>query len=273
MHNDRYSLVAIIAMTAVFAFTSVSVQAQEKTTTRPQEVTVTMAGQKFPLSFLAEDVPPETKAMIADDLQLTLGGLDEATFTEIADEHRSSYVNRYQAAVTHRLNLGEQKQWLPKVLTARFGVAVKVADTYHLIVHQRVIDAYKEALQLKQRRPVMFNRVDDCLAKLQTPKKRQEIARDLRKAREMFYFHKMEPWGRDEHYSRNLLPDPSATIRRPSLLDFTTLGALFRDSSVADIPAFLTLFRTRKDGKEYVAKWPPFVYVDGQWRILVFPLP
>jgi hypothetical protein len=273
MHNNRYRFLAIVPIAAVFAFILVSVRAQEKAPPRAPGVTVTIAGEEFSLSFLPEDVPPEIKTVIADDLQLIVGRLDEATFEPIGDEDRSLYKKRYQAAVTHRLNFGDQKQWLPKVLRTHFGVALKVADTYHLLVDRAVVDAYQEALRLKQSSSVMFSQVDDFLAKLQDPEKRRKIARDPQKAREMFYFHTMEPWGRDEYYRSNLLPGPSATIRRPSLLEFTTLGALFRESTEPDIPAFLTVIQTREHGKEYVAKWPPFVYVEGHWHILVSPLP
>jgi hypothetical protein len=142
-----------------------------------------------------------------------------------------------------------------------------------LLVDKAVVDAYQKALRMKRSRPVMFSQVDDFLAKLQDPEKRQEIARNPQKAREMFYFHKMKPWGRDEYYRNNLLPGSSAIIGRPSLLDFTTLRALFRESTEPETPAFLSVIQTREDGKEYTAKWPPFVYVDGHWHILVSPLP
>lgn len=257
----------------MFAFILVRVRAQEKAPPRAPEVTVTIAGEEFSLSFLPEDVPPETKTVIADDLQSIVTRLDEAAFEPIGDEDRSLYNKRYQAAVTHRLNFGEQKQLLPKVLRKHFGVALKVPNTYHLLIDKAVVDAYQEALRLKQSRPVMFSQVDDFLAKLQDPEKRRRIARDPQKAREMFYFYKMEPWRRDEYYRSNLLLGPTATIRRPSLLEFTTLGALFRESTEPDIPAFLTVIHTRDNGKEYVAKWPPFVYVEGHWHILVSPLP
>jgi hypothetical protein len=273
MHNESHRLLAIVPAAIVFAFISVSVLAQEEVPGRATEPTVTIAGDEFSLSFLPEDVQPETKAVIADDLQLILGRLDEATFEAFGDEDRSLYEKRFQTTVTHRLKLGEQKRWLPKVLRTRFGVAVKMADTYHLLVDKAVVDAYQDALKQKQKRPGIFTQFDEFLAKLQVPEKRREIARDPEKAREMFYFHKMEPWERDEYYRRNLLPGPSATIRRPSLLDFTTLGTILNETIEPDIPAVLTVIQTREGGKEYVAKWPPIVYVDGHWRILVCPLP
>jgi hypothetical protein len=238
---------------------------------RDQEVRTRIGGQEFRLLFPMTNVPPETKVVIATDIQLVLAGIEKASFSEIADNNRPRYVEQYQTAVTHRLNLDNQERWLPKALRGHLGMAVKAGDTFHLIIPQVVLDAYKKALEMKKRDPVMFSRVDDLLAKLQDAEKRREIAHDPLKARQMFYFHMMKPWDEDRYYSKNLLP--AFTIRRPSLLEFTSLGVLLRDTSAPDIPAFLTLLRAENDGKEYVEKWPPFVYVDGQWRILVISMP
>lgn len=273
MRNNRYVIFTIVVFAAVCAFMSAAVWVQRKEPTRSMEFAVTKAGEKFPLSFLAEGVPPETKRVIAEDLQLILGRLGEVNFEEIAHDDRSSCLERYQVAVTHRLSLGDQKQWLAKVLRTHFGVAIKVDNTYHLLVAKEVVDAYQEALGFKQRRPVVFSQFDEFLEQLQDPEKRRDIARDPQKARQIFYFHKMDPWREDEYYTRNLLPSHSATICRPSLLDFTTLDAILRDNTESYIPAVLTLIQTREDDKEYVAKWPPFVYVDGHWRILVVSFP
>ncbi len=281
-HKNKYSLVTGSVATVLLAVALVRVQAQVIETAPAQEVRTKIGAQEFSLLFPRTNVPTETKVAIATDLQLVLAGMEKATFAEITDKDRRRYMGQYETAVTHRLDLDNHKGWLPKALREHFGMAVKAGETFHLVIPQVVLDSYKKALEMKKRNPVMFSQVDDFLATLQNAEKRQEIASDPRKAREMFYFYMMKPWKNDDYYTTNFKPQQSLTIRHPSLLEFKTVWAFFRESGelsdldpvAIDILGFTTLTQTTVDGIEYADnQWPFYVYVDGQWRILVCPMP
>lgn len=235
------------------------------------EPVVRIAGCDILLSFEGEDLREDTQRLIADDLAVVLQSVDEVSFSALTEKEHSVYEREHGLSVTHKLDLGCHRKFLPDVLRTRLGPAVQIGQAHSLIIASEVVDAYQKALKLKGSHPVMFERVDDFLGTLRTPEAREQVAADSQKARNLFYFYKVEPWEQDEHYRMNLLPGPSASVRRPSLLDFTTLRAVLKDEAAPEMPAFRTLICAKEGGKEYVDKWPPFVYVEGQWRILISP--
>ena len=273
MRKKRLTYVVGIILVTVFFLPQIEVKAQEMTPTNVQQATVSIAKQKYSLLFEGQNLSIEEKKMIADDIELILSDVKNVAFRKITNVNIHSHAKTNQNAVTYRLDLQKHKRWLPEVLRRDLGIAVKADLGYHLVINRTITKAYKEALEFRNERPAMFERLNDFVEIMQTPKKRHAIALNPQKARDMFFFYKMKPWKDDDYYRKNLPPDPSSTIRHPSILEFTTLREFFPQSTISDTPAFVTLIRSEEDGVQHVAKWPPFVYVDGRWRILVSPLP
>ncbi|MDT8389714.1 MAG: hypothetical protein RRC34_04295 [Lentisphaeria bacterium] len=242
---------------------------------------VRITGETYPLIFEGPELTDEQKRLVIMDWEYLLATVKKPVFLKVETLPREDVVQKtrgFEHAVTHVLKLDEksQRQWLPPILQQRLGVAVEIEGRYHLVIHPRVTAAYKEILSQKHPWPEMLKKLDAFMADLTDPAKRQVIANDPQKAREMFFFYKMDPWDDDQAYTGIFLDDDArtCTMRRPSLVEFKTMDKLLyvEDPTIADIPSCFILSHPDVP-HPYVDRWPPIIFKDGKCRVLMFPMP
>lgn len=246
---------------------------------KPLEVTI--GGKMVPLLFEGPELTDAEKHIICLDLEYLLNTVPKPVFLKLkteSDDPTPLKVDGFEHAVSHVLKLEDsQRQWFPSILKQRLGAAIEIEGRYHLLVHSRVTEAYKEMLSRNQPWEDMIKKLDVFMTNLLTPAKRKAIANDPRKARDLFFFYRMDPWDDDGEYRKLLLDDKAigcSRMRRPSLLECKTMDKLLyvQDATIAQIPACFVLTLVGEK-QSYIERWPPLIYRDGNWRILMFPLP
>lgn len=246
-------------------------------TGRP-EVAVTIGDVKHVLLFEDPDIATEVRTTIGADIEQILRSVDNVAIETIGGKHRNVLERKYHL-VLYQLTMPHYKRFLPEVLQNHFGVGIRLGSTYYLAIHEKVIHEYQKAHKLKQEHFEKFKRVDDFLALFNNRKARQHAAESIEGARRFFYFHEMEPWHAYQKYARDLGLPPGGFLRiaPPSLLDFRlakNVSGLRFGKDMGNNVLFVSVVRFKEDavGEERVEK-VPFVYSDGQWRMLVYPMP
>jgi len=262
-----------VALFFVVCFPLAFTLAQEGNGDQLRPVTVKIAGEDYPLLFEGAELSQERRNVIAADIEFLLSDLNKATFVEIGEKGGEFCAGDYNHAVTHWLNIEELERWLPNAMMKYFGAAVKVDESYGLVVCQALTKVYSAILERSMQWPSILKQLDEFMAILRTPERRRVIALDPEKAREMFFFCGMKPWEEDEPYRSNLLGDACYKMRRPSLLEFNILDKFCLGSQPAEAPVCCVLMQEEKTSGGSVDRWPPFVYANNRWHILVLPLP
>jgi len=236
---------------------------------------VNIAGEEYPVFFEGQDISTELKQTIISDLALNMSHYDSITFMELSSERVEPAAQIYERKVTHWLDEGNQKRWFPDTVERYFGGAVKVGNKYQLIIHEKLIKEYEQALELKRQHVAMFSKLDDFIDLLQDHKKLEEIAQDAKTIRSKLYFYNRNPPSTGEEYKKLITSCTNLWIRHPSLLEVKSLGEVVMQDALgsSDIFAFFTLVSDNQRNPKYMMKIPMGAYVNGKWRILVMPTP
>jgi len=263
--------------------------AQEPGTTEPQEVVtagdvatqsekgpritepliaVTIGGVEHLLLFEEPDIPMKTRTAIAADIQQIFAHLSTVPLKASADKERSHSERKYHMG-RYWLTAPHYKTWWPEVLRTYFGQGIRHGNTYYLIIHEKLSQEYREALKLKQAHSEEFEQFHEFLALFNDREARRQAAETMEGARGFFYFHDMEPSDDYGEYleALGLAHGTRMRIHPPSVLAFSI------DKELGDALVTSCVFRYREaDGDEYNQKMP-FIYYNGQWRMLVVRMP
>ena len=229
---------------------------------------VEIAGEKYSLLFERDDLSAELQNTIVADINLILSPLEPVTFTPIPE----AQVEKYQETVTHwwpykaRRNTG-----FPKVMRRYFGGAVKVDNEYKLVIHEKLIQAYEEALEFKKKHPAMFTKLDEFLALLQDREELAKLAEDPRAAEEITCFYgRARPPIEELCKGLSKFVDSLDIIRPPSLLEIKPLGESewVEDPSMNDVFAFSCPLGDPGKVNPDVINYPLGAYKDGEWHFL-----
>jgi len=235
-----------------------------------QLLAVTIGGVEHLLLFEETGLSMATRTAIAADIEQVYAAADQVSIKELPAKPPRNIFGQTYHLVMYTLHLPHYKPMLPEVLKNHFGGGIKVGDTLCLSVHEKVSHEYQEALKLKQEHSEKFRQVDEFLALFNDRDARQRAAETLEGARRFFHFHKTQLWDAYEQYARDLGLNPGASINihPPSLLDFHLI------KEMGDAFVFLSVgrFKEGPDEEEIVEKWP-FIYSDGKWRMLIYPMP
>lgn len=245
-----------------------SIQSEESTTppAGSSDFNVNIGNESYPILFEGEDVVLEMKQAIIDDLNLNLSHYEHMSFMKIPPEaEKEPELQMYKTKVTHWLDDGRQKNFFPDVVRSSFGGAVKVGDSYQLIINQKLINAYEQAFQFKENHLDAFSNANDFLGLLADKKAIYEVGSGNQQiARSIFLFEDNESYDDSQELARFL---DEIEIRKPSILDFE--AATYEGQEVI---RFTTLVDFGEESGEPLLKgYPEFIYMDEKWRIH-FPL-
>jgi hypothetical protein len=227
---------------------------------------IKIAGTNVFLLFEGEGLTQELQEAVVADLERSLSGA-----AQVAWSLKARPVGWRGKTITHELR-GWKDIELPKAIEDFFGAGVMIDGETRVLIIQELIDAYRAAQELKEKHPVMFSRLDEFLALLSNRKQLEQRAEDVGTAPQMFYFYKQPPQ-RTERAYKELVGYADLRIQAPSVLDVRPLTELMQDDEADNaIFAFSAVVSDARHGN-HTMKMPLGAYVDGQWRILVVPMP
>jgi len=201
----------------------------------PQLHTITLADTRIPLIFEGPSVSPELKAQIVADLKLNLSHRHKVEFKELsARSLKPTSANRkYDRIVTHILC--DRNDHLVKQPPEALKEYLGGAVKIEGRWHLIIHKAFVEAYRKKLD---LIKQHPDALDKL-----------------------------------REFLAQSPRRIQAPSLLDFTTVREITGKNSDEDALVATPLITWSRGDKESVGRLPPFIFVEGRWRIVAFRMP
>lgn len=238
----------------------------------------------YPFLFEGEELPSVLKEGIAADInRFFLDGIDAIEAVPLSEKNLrpGSRYQIYDRIITHRLHIKGRYSWLfPEVLKKYFKGVVKVDDKYHVLIHRKVIEKYKEAFKLKKKHPDMFAKIGEFIAFLENSEMMNKLADDPEEAKKMLYMLKGQSLKKGIRWIRELAVQPYMKIKYPSLLNIVPLEKDFPGQGRGETGIFIirTQVGFRQTDKEGNSRYimEPFAagaYVNGQWRIFVWPMP
>jgi hypothetical protein len=144
-----------------------------------------------------------------------------------------------------------------------FGDMVLLDGTPCLVVEERLVEAYRQALATARKHAEMMAQVKPTLALLSDPERLMALPLEAKK--DLFAFGKRwEPRDSVEWYDRNLRSYVGGyTMEEPSILSFEQA-----DIEGVRMWLFGTLMKPRDTAGAYKAEG--LVFVDGRWRLPAF---
>jgi len=231
---------------------------------------IEIGGTNVFLLFEDKNLAHDWQKTIASDLERSLSCAKHVEWGL-----RSRPLELRDITITHELRgweLDGPGFELPEAIEKFFGAGIVVDGKPRLLLIQELIDAYKVALDLRKQYPVMFSEVDEFLALLADRKQLAELIQDQKKASNRIFYYKQSPPESPDAYNE-LIAYADLRIQPPSILDIRPLSELMQeDEKDNTIFAFCALVLD-KEYEKHMMKIPLGAYVDGQWRILVVPMP
>lgn len=235
-----------------------------------KSTSVRIAGMEYQLMFEDEDITHDLRKVIKNDIELNLSHLTQIDFRRVS-QNKSEPSQKYTVVITHWLDVGKQSKWYPESLDKYFGGAVFIDGEYKFILHHELITEYKEALQVKKKNPVMFNKIDNFLDLLKNRNQLVKLAQDKRAAADLIYFSGKAPGNVERLYKE--IPDyADFVIRPPSLLDIRPLDEVMKKKIDSNVYVFTTLIE-KEEGSDDAFKTPLGAYFNGEWHIWVPKMP
>lgn len=235
---------------------------------------INIAGKNYPVLFEGQGVSSELKRTIIGDLALNLSHFQRIDFMELPPAEEEPAAQMYQQKITHWLDEGKQHRFFSGTVEKYFGGAVRVGDTFQLVIHEKLVEEYKQAVAFREAHVRMFEKLDEFVRLLSDNKAIHSLAEgDVGVIRNLMYFHEIPEPVSDEEYKRGIRLW-NVWVRPPSLLDVKTLGSFGRqDIASEDVYVFSTLISNAARDPEYLMKKPMGVFIDGEWRILIMQGP
>lgn len=234
---------------------------------------INIAGQNYPILLEGQSVSAELKQAIIDDLALNMLHFQRIDFMELPSEEEPA-AQMYQQKISHWLDNGKQPRYFPDAVEKYFGGAVKVGDTFQLIIHEKLTEEYRQALVLKKERKEMFEKLDEFVQMLSNKEAIRSLAQgNVNSIRSLMYFHGCPEPTSEEEYRRDI-QSWDLWVRPPSLLDVKPLENIVeKGGEGAGVYTFSTLISNVERDPVYLMKKSMGVFIGGEWRILVTPSP
>lgn len=194
MNKKHLLLILVVTIMAVVGIIWINQTGVSKTIHGTGDEYITIAGTNIFLFFEAQDIPRELQKFIASDLERCLSGA-----TQVVWEAKSNAEEIRGILVTHSLK-GWRYGDLPYVIKYSFGAGMTEDGMVKVIICRELIDAYKDALALVKKRPVMFARLDEFLVLLSDRKRLEQLAEDRKAVRRMCHFINETPPSDDQYY-------------------------------------------------------------------------
>lgn len=197
------------------------------------------------------------KVVIAEDIQHVLS---TATVGEIALTPYENKKKRHQG-IKGRISVGPKGHHWPRAFWENDFGDYRIDETTSqkkLIVPEKMVDAYRKAIEFKNNHPDEFASLDVFLKHLNIGFQPEKMTFDEKKA--LFWFPPGSPsWAEESYYDKNLLEMKTISFRHPSLLSFQETQ--IEDRTVIYCRLIIEL---KKDGSLHQVV---LVYDGTGWRI------
>lgn len=225
-----------------------------------------IAGRKYPVFFESTDVPESLKSFIISDIELNLSHFKHITFSPIESEEAKQV---FHAPVTHILDEGYQKRFYSEVFENYFGGAIMFGNTFQIVVHEKLIKAYEQAMEYQKAQSDMFKKLSLFLEQLKDKDFIAQIESNRNIAQKLILFDVSPPSSYD--YGRELSGLlKHGNIRKPSLLDFNNVTYNGKNAV-----RFSTLIKWQESmsTEPFTKGFPQFLFLDENWFVYVPRLP
>lgn len=221
-----------------------------------------IAGRKYPVFFESADVPESLKSFILSDIELNLSHFKHITFSPIESEEVKQV---FHAPVTHVLDEGYQKRFYPEVFKNYFGGAIMYGDTFQIVVHEKLIKAYEQAMEYQKAHSDMFKKLSVFLEQLRDKDFIAKIESNINIAKKLIIFDVPPPSSYD--YGRELSGLLKyGNIRRPSMLDFNNIT--YNGKNAVRFSTVIG-WQESMSTEPFVKGFPQFIFIDENWFVYV----
>jgi hypothetical protein len=219
----------------------------------------------LPLAFTDTATNPELKQAVARDLQLIYGHLDDHELVQSIGNFAPLIIGGREIAPIKLLNFTGNGRFTPAKITQEIGYIGIVDGHESLLINDKVIAAYHEAMERRGALPAAYTEIDHFIDALNLMKRGDPIS----DANQMFVvdpavaaqFNSIGP-------SAFALQFEGRRYRGPSLLEFSDgseVGELYKGKPVSKI------YVVTKDGIE--DGMPPIIFDQGRWKFLILSPP
>lgn len=234
----------------------------------PQNVpmALTVAKLTLPLTFADTATNPELRQAVARDLQMVYGHLDGH---EVVSAGVASPVMVKGRAITPTklINFTGAGRYFPKVIDGEIGYVGNVDGRETLLITDKVIAAYREAMERRGAQPAAYSEINHFVDDLN-----QLATKPINDTRQMFV---LDPaMANASSQLEQISPQVFAQqfggqqYRSPSLLeivDGVQISERYKGRLVAK------LYAQTKDGlKDHM---PPIIFDQGRWKFLIVSPP
>lgn len=225
-----------------------------------------VAKMTLPLAFADSGPNPELRQAVARDLQMIYGHLDGH---EVVSSGVVSPVVVKGRAITpiKLINFTGAGRYFPKVIDGEIGYVGIVDGHDALLITDKVITAYSEAVKRRSAEPAAYNEIEHFIDDLNllTTKPisdtHQMFVVDPAMANASGQLEQMSPQMFTQRFG-------GQRYRAPSLLEIVD-GAQISDRYKGRLVA--KLYAQTKDGlKDHM---PPIIFDQGRWKFLILPPP
>lgn len=234
----------------------------------PQDIpmALTVAKLTLPLAFADSGTNPELRQAVARDLQMVYGHLDGYEVVS-AGAVPPVMVKGRAITPTKLINFTGAGRYFPKVIDGEIGYVGNVDGRETLLITDKVIAAYREAMERRGTQPAAYGEIDhfvDDLNLLETKPindTRQMFVLDPAMANASSQLEQISPQVFAQQFG-------GQQYRAPSLLEIVD-GAQISERYKGRLVA--KLYAQTKDGlKDHM---PPIIFDQGRWKFLIVSPP
>lgn len=168
------------------------------------------------LAFEGDALSPDEKAFIAEDIQrvLSTGGKEKLKKYGEAEKHAPN--------MKGRISVGPKGHHWPRAFWkndfGQYRIDEKTSKK-ELIVPKKLVDAYRESIELKHKHPEAFASLDSFLKEIDKGYHPEKM--DLAEKKALFWFPPgMPAWSKEKYYDDNLREMKTISFNHPSVLTF-----------------------------------------------------
>ncbi len=239
------------------------------TATKPPQIVpmaLTVAKLTLPLAFADTGTNPELRQAVARDLQMVYGHLDGHEVVS-AGAVPPVMVKGRPITPTKLINFTGSGRYFPKVIDGEIGYVGNIDGREMLLITDKVIAAYREAMERRSSQPAAYSGIDhfvdelNLLATNPINDTRQMFVLDPAMANASSQLEQISPQVFAQQFG-------GQQYRAPSLLEVVD-GAQISDRYKGRLVA--KLYVQTEDGlKDHM---PPIIFDQGQWKFLIVSPP
>ncbi len=177
---------------------------------------VLVGTNKVELAFKCTTLSPDEKAFIAKDIQQVLSTDDKKKLKQYNE------IDKHTQNMVGYISVGTKGHHWPRAFWendfGQYRINEKTSKK-ELIVPKKLVDAYRESIELKNKHPEAFASLDSFLKELNKGYHPEKM--NLAEKKALFWFPPgMPAWSQEKYYDDNLREMKTISFYHPSVLTF-----------------------------------------------------